>query len=170
MTKASVLFCWILLSACSSLRIEDRRTLLAFDSIKGVFANAPSQKQILKHYGKPDAKEKNGSGERWSYFDLATQFDRVQFVFDESKTLRQMFWLPLPDDKEIQIEPILARYPPGFFKPTNKRKTSNDGFGTETTYSDGSTMFILNDDGLKQVQMVAWGAPVPKSSSPMTSR
>lgn len=172
MTKASIFFSSILLSACASIRTVDNKESFAFDAVKHVLASAPSQKQILENYGEPDAKEKEGNKERWRYFDPATEFDRVRFVFNESKTLVQLFWLPLPGEGELKIERIFERYPTGYFKVTNKSRTSNHSLQTDTTYS-GESMAILNDDASKKVQAVVWFTPAPKSSdnqNPMTSR
>lgn len=89
MKKASIFFL-ILLSACASTRTVNKTTSFTFDAIKQVFASGPAQKQILEKYGEPDIKEKENNKERWRYFDPATQFDRAQFVFNESKTLVQL--------------------------------------------------------------------------------
>ncbi len=172
MTKASIFFSLILFSACASTPTTDKKSFFTFDAIKQVFASNPSQKQILEKYGKPDVKKIDGNKERWQYFDPATQFDRVQFIFNESKTLVQLLWTPLPGEQELKIERIFEQYPTGYFKVTNRARTSNHSLQTDTTYS-GESVAIFRDDARKEVQAIAWFAPVPKSSNtqnPMTSR
>lgn len=173
MTKASIFLSLILLSACASMRSVNRKTLFTFDAIKHVLASVPSQKQILENYGEPDVKEKEGDKERWRYFDPVTQYDRAQFLFDQSKTLVQLFWIPLPGEGEQRIERILSYYPRDSFKPTHRQITSPDCLITDTTYSDGSSMAIFHDDAAKKVQAVVWFTSAQKSTdtqNPMTSR
>lgn len=174
MTKASIFFSLTLLSACASIPTVNKKTSFTFDAIKHVMASAPSQKQIFENYGEPDVKEKEGDKERWRYFDPETQYDRVQFVFDRSKTLAQLYWTPLPGEGELRIERILSYYPQGSIKPTHRQTTSPDCLCTDTTYSDGSSIAILRDDGRKEVQAVVWYTAESKSAdtkqNPMTSR
>jgi len=144
---------------------------LDFNSVKNVVPQSLSQNQILEKFGEPNQKEKDGANERWRYLDPAPQFERVTFVFNESKTLIELHWEPLPGESEMKIEGIVAHYPSGHIKATNTRTTSHDSFETDTAYSDGSSMFVLNDDARKEVQAVGWFIPKPKPSvTPMTTR
>jgi hypothetical protein len=172
MTKASIVFSLILFSACASTPTRDKKASFTFDAIKQVFASNPSQKQILENYGRPDVKKIEGNKERWQYFDPATQFDRVQFIFNDSKTLVQLIWTPLPGEQELKIERIFEQYPTGYFKVTNRARSSKHSLQTDTTYS-GESLAIFRDDARKEVQAIAWFAPATNSSdkqNPVTSR
>lgn len=172
MTKLSIFLSLVLLSACASTRTLRNTTSFTFDAIKQVFANNPSQKQILKNYGEPDVKNNDGNMENWRYFDPVSRFDRVRFVFNEEKELVQLMWIPLPGEKELKIERIFEEYPTDYFKVTNRSRTSNHSLKTDTTYS-GESVAIFRDDAAKKVNAVAWFTSMSKSSnaqSPMTSR
>jgi hypothetical protein len=162
MTKASVALSLILLSACvSAHKAKNTSLLFTFSSIKQVFAKSPSPKQILESYGEPDVKENEGNKETWRYFDPSNQFDRVQFIFNESKTLVQLFWIPLPGEDELKTERIFEQYPPGYFKVIKRSRVSNHSLKTNTTYS-GESVAIFQDDSSKEVQAVAWFSSLSK--------
>lgn len=158
MKKTSIFLSLVMLSACASIP-GVHKTSLNFDSAKNIFSAFSSQKQIVENFGEPYAKEKESTGERWRYLDPSTKFERLQFVFNESKMLVQLFWFPLPGEKELKIEQIFEQYPKDYFKITNKRRPSKHSLETDSTYSNGSSMSILRDDSRKEVQVVAWYTP-----------
>lgn len=173
MTKSSIFFILILFSGCISTATKTTKNSRTFNAIKNVFASSPSQEQIFKVFGEPDSKENDGEKEMWRYFDPATKNERIQLTFNNAKILTQLLWIPLPEEKEKNIEGIFAHYPSGHFKAIDKRRVSNHSLKTDTTYSDGISMSILNDDSSKKVQAVAWFASpqkLPNNPNPMTSR
>jgi hypothetical protein len=161
MTKALIFMCLIFLWSCTSTPALDKRPLFTFDAIKQVFPGNPSQKQILEKFGAPDVKIDQDNKELWKYFDPATRLERVQFTFNESKALTQLLWIPLPGERELNIERIFDQYPSEYFKITNISKSSNHSLQTDTTYS-GESVAIFRDDARKEVQAISWFVPTSK--------
>lgn len=145
---------------------------MSFDSVKDLLPNNLTQQQVLTKFGMPSEKEQQGGTERWRYIDPVSHSQRIHFVFRNS-VLVQMFWYPLPGEKEMRIETIFARYPKDKFKQVNTQKDASDSLDSETSYANESNMSILHDDSRKQVSAVVWYSPMPSGLSqknPLTSR
>jgi len=172
MRNPLVFFLLIFIAGCSSSPIKNSKTGLTFDAVRDILSSSPSRDEIASKFGQPAEIEKKDNKERWRYPDPGTKFERIQFVFIDSK-LVQLYWYPLPNETDMKIDAIFARYPTGYFKPIDVRKVSHDSFDTETTYANESTMSILHDDLRKEVEVVVWYVPkndVLKKANPVTAR
>ncbi|MGE4130023.1 MAG: hypothetical protein AB7F86_00210 [Bdellovibrionales bacterium] len=157
MTRAFVLLTLSLITACASTPSRDRGSRLSFDSINRTFAPDLTQEQVLEKFGPPDSKQKSTANERWQYLAPKTLFDRAQFIFNESKTLIQIVWNPLPGENEMNIEQILKQFPKAYFESSNTTKVSNHSLKSNTTLS-GESVSIFREDSTNKVLAVAWFA------------
>lgn len=127
---------------------------LTFDSARTILNRLPTQEDVRRDLGFPDAHETEAQGvENWVYQDKTTRATRLVVSFNSTKNVDSVKWVPLKGE-ETMLEYVLSKYPS--VRKLASRPVARNRRATESIYSDGKSVSVLHNDVSRRTQAVGF--------------